>query len=192
MTNPITERIMLEIIEHEGIVPQAYKDSVGVWTWGVGVTDASGHRVKRYRNNPQTIERCLEVYEWLLRVKYLPAVLRAFDGHDLSEAELGAALSFHWNTGAIERATWVKSFMVGKRTLAMAQIMNWCKPPEIRTRRRAEQRLFFKGLWSSDGIVPVYTGVTRWRARPTNPVEVDIRAALRAVVAGAADERQAA
>lgn len=189
---PITERIMLEVIEHEGIVPQAYKDSRGIWTWGVGVTDASGHRVGRYIGNPVSIERCLEVYEWLLRERYLPAVLRAFEGIALSEAQLGGALSFHWNTGAIENATWVETFMRGNADLAYRQFMNWSSPREIIPRRRAEQALFFKGKWASDGIVPVYMAVSRWRKQPIDPVLVDIRTTLRIVVAGAGQERAAA
>ena len=103
----ITLRVALELLSHEAIVREAYKDSVGVWTWGVGVTDASGHKVQRYIDSPQTIERCLEIYVWLLRTRYAPAVRKAFEGHNLSEHEFAAALSFHYNTGAIGRATWV-------------------------------------------------------------------------------------
>ena len=58
----LTPRIVGEILQHEGLAREAYRDSVGVWTWSVGITDASGHKVARYRDNPQTIERCLEVF----------------------------------------------------------------------------------------------------------------------------------
>lgn len=62
----ITPRIALELIVHEGIVTEAYKDSVGVWTWSVGVTDASGHTVfPRYKDRPQPLEHCIGVYLWL-------------------------------------------------------------------------------------------------------------------------------
>ena len=33
---------LLEIAEHEGIVPAPYLDSVGVWTFGIGHTAAAG------------------------------------------------------------------------------------------------------------------------------------------------------
>ena len=72
----LTPRILGEILQHEGLAREAYRDSVGVWTWSVGITDASGHKVARYRDNPQTIGRCLEVFVWLLETRYLPAVLR--------------------------------------------------------------------------------------------------------------------
>ena len=152
----VTEKIALELIHHEAIVQEAYRDSVGVWTWGVGVTNASGHNVERYKDNPQSIERCLEVYLWLLRTKYLPDVLEAFTGFPLSESKLAAALSFHYNTGAIKRASWVGSFLKGDVVSARKEFMNWRSPPEIIPRREKERDLFFDGRWSSDGMTTIY------------------------------------
>ena len=186
-TTTITERIMLEILEHEGIVLEAYKDSVGVWTWGAGVTSKSGHSVMRYVDRPQTMRRVLEVYEWLLRTKYLPGVLEAFNPMQLTEAQLGAALSFHWNTGAIGRADWVQSAKAGKMDQARREIMNWSTPKEIIGRRKLERALFFDGQWSSDGIVTVYQRVRKPSYAPdwSSAKQVDIRDDLRAVVAAA-------
>lgn len=185
--NAITERIQLEILEHEGIVLEAYKDSVGVWTWGGGVTDRSGHKVARYKNNPKTVTRALEVYEWLLRKTYLPDVLKAFKGHTLSESQLGAALSFHWNTGAILEADWVKHFKSGNQKAAYDAFLHWQKPKEILPRRKLERALFFDGVWSSDGIVNVYTRVKKPSYTPdwSSMTPTDIRPQLRDVVARA-------
>ena len=94
----LTPKIVLEIASHEAIIRSAYKDSVGVWTWSAGITSASGHSVERYIDNPQTMQKCLEIYVWLLGEKYAPAVDKAFAGHVLTEAQYAAALSFHWNT----------------------------------------------------------------------------------------------
>lgn len=184
---PITERIQLEILEHEGIVPEAYKDSVGVWTWGCGVTNASGHKVGRYKDNPTTILRCLEVYEWLIRTKYLPEVLKAFSGFPLTEAQLGGALSFHWNTGKIGKANWVSLVKAGKVKEARAAIMNWATPKEIIGRRQLERNLFFDGVWSSDGLINVYTRVRKPAYTPdwSSAKQTDVREMLRDVVARA-------
>ena len=152
----ITLRVALELLSHEAIVQEAYKDSVGVWTWGVGVTDASGHKVQRYIDNPQTIERCLEIYVWLLRTRYAPAVRKAFEGYDLNEHEFAAALSFHYNTGAIGRATWVRLVKAGERAAAENAFMSWNKPREIVGRRTKERDLFFDGKWSNDGTTTVW------------------------------------
>lgn len=182
----LTMRIMVEIIEHEAIVPEAYKDSVGIWTWGVGVTSMSGHDVARYKDSPQSIKRCLEVYEWLLRVKYLPPVLKAFEGRVLTESELGAALSFHWNTGAISKATWVQSVLAGKIDQARAEILNWRSPIEILGRRKLERDLFFDGRWSSDGLVTVYdVSKPSYSPKWSSARQVDIRETLETVVARA-------
>lgn len=152
----MTVRVLQELVGHEAIVQEAYKDSVGVWTWGVGVTTRSGHSVERYKDNPQSIEHCLKIFAWLVMEKYAPAVRKAFAGRELSEAQFAAAVSFHYNTGAIGRASWVKSWMAGKPTTAKKQFMNWVKPPEITKRRKAERDLFFDGAWSSDGKATVY------------------------------------
>jgi lysozyme len=129
---------------------------VGVWSWGIGVTNASGHDVMRYKDNPQPIERCLEVYLWLLREKYIPSVVKAFEGFTLTEAQFAAALSFHYNTGAIGKAGWVKRAKAGDMAGARAAIMEWRKPPEIIERRQKECDLFFDGRWSQDGKATVY------------------------------------
>jgi len=182
-------RTMQEIAEHEGLVLEAYKCSAGRWTWGFGVTGKSGHEVyPRYYRRSSSLERAVEVYEWLLRTRYLPAVERAFAGHELSEAQLTAALSFHWNTGAIERADWVGRFRDGDLSAARRAFMNWVTPREIIGRRKAERALFFDGMWTGDGFVTLYDRVSRLAS--ANPVwssarQIDIRPALHAALAKA-------
>lgn len=155
----ITERMALEIISHEAIIRQAYKDTVGVWTWSAGITSASGHSVERYIGNPQPMRRCIEVYLWLLD-RYADDVRAAFKGHRLTEAQFTAALSFHWNTGAIKRAAWVRHFRAGNMAAARNGFMAWSKPKEIIGRRKKERDLFFDGKWSGDGRVTEFTRLT--------------------------------
>jgi lysozyme len=152
----LTEAMVLEILEHEALVLEAYKDSEGVWTWAGGITSESGHMVERYRDNPQTLEHCIAVTVWLLRNTYLPEVRAAFGSIKLTTAQLTAALSFHWNTGKIDKAEWVKSFRRGEITKARAEFMNWSRPTSIIPRRKAERNLFFDGVWTHDGKVTVY------------------------------------
>ncbi len=163
MALPLTPRIALELVAHEAIVTEAYRDPVGIWTWGVGVTQASGHAIDRYRDAPQDIAHCLSVYVSLLRDRYLPDVERAFAGQPLTEAQTGAALSFHYNTGAIGRAGWVAQARDGDASAARQSIIAWNRAGgqvlDLLTRRRARERdLFFDGTWSSDGtalVIPV-------------------------------------
>jgi len=183
----LTERTLLEIAEHEGLVLEAYRDSGNILTWGFGVTDASGHKVGRYKGNRSTIERAVEVFEWLLRTKYLPEVRRAFEGRSLTEAQLTAALSFHWNTGAIGQADWVQSFLLGRREKAWTEFLQWSRPREIIDRRKAERDLFFDGRWSGDGVVLIYelvrpSGTPDW----SSARQIDIKDEVRAALAGKA------
>lgn len=152
--------VAIEICSHEGLVRQAYKDSEGVLTWGFGVTNSSGHRVERYIGNPATIERCVEIYLWLLEQKYAPAVRKVFAGHAITKAQFGAALSFQWNTGRISTASWPKLWLKGDLAGAKASFMTWTKPASLTERRQKERDLFFDGRWSSDGTCTEWTRLT--------------------------------
>jgi len=180
----ITERVALELISHEAIVREAYKDSVGVWTWGVGVTSRSGHSVERYKDNPQSIQRCLEVYLWLCRTKYGPEVMAAFAGRALTEAQFAAALSFHYNTGAIGTASWVKAFLAGEIRIARDKFMEWREPASIIERRAKERGLFFDGIWTGDGKATVYeVSKPSYTPKWSSARKVDVTAELRAALA---------
>lgn len=181
--NQITLRVALEVVCHEAIIRQAYKDSVGVWTWSAGLTTASGHDVTRYINNPQPMQKCLEVYIGALK-RYADDVREAFKGRELTEAQFAAALSFHWNTGAIKRASWVKSWLAGDVAGARKAFMAWRKPPEIIPRREKERDLFFDGKWSNDGTVAEYTRLTSKHTPVwSSMVRRDVRAELTALLA---------
>ena len=55
---------MMEIAAHEGIVQMPYRDSVGVWTWGIGHTAAAGapdpSRMAKGRASP--LEEVLDIF----------------------------------------------------------------------------------------------------------------------------------
>ncbi|XAP76772.1 lysozyme [Citromicrobium bathyomarinum] len=180
---PLTIRVAQEIVEHEGIVLEAYLDSVGVWTWGIGVTNKSGHLVARYKDQPATIERCIEIYVWLLRNVYVPDVLAEFEGHELTEAQFAAALSFHWNTGAIRQASWCDAWKAGDANAARKRFLDWKKPAAIIPRRKAEAALFFDGIWSQDGkasVIPV--SKPSYKPNFAKARQVDIREQLRSAL----------
>jgi lysozyme len=155
----LTPRIALEIASHEAIVRQTYKDSVGVLTWSVGLTNGSGHDVSRYVGKPQSLEDCLRVYVWALE-KFATQVRERFGNTVLTEEEFGGALSWHWNTGAVKTATWPRMFMNGEKDKAKISFLSWSKPSEIIPRRKKEAELLFNGVWSSDGTIVEFTKLT--------------------------------
>ena len=145
------------IMQHEGIVPGPYFDSVGVQTYGVGHTAAAGYPdpAEMPAGMPEDLDtelrRVFDVFSEDL-LKYELEVHKAIKV-PITQHEFDAAVSFHYNTGAIATATWVKSLNAGDRDKAAKEIMNWIKPPEIIPRREAEQRLFRDGIYPSEPIV---------------------------------------
>lgn len=181
----ITPQVALEIAHHESCVLQAYKDSVGVWTWSIGLTNASGHNVERYIGKPQSLDKCLEVFVWALG-KYAAQVEKAFQGCKLTEAQFAAALSFHWNTGAIGRASWVRHFKSGDVMAAKEAFMNYSKPKEIIPRRKAERDLFFDGVWSNRGKITVFGVTSRHTPAWSSAKKIDARSTLQRLLGGGA------
>ena len=187
--NTLSIRGAAELIEHESIVLEAYYDNAKppVLTWGIGVTDASGHKVGRYKDNPQSIEKVLEIYVWLLKTNYLPAVLKAFEGFPLNEHQLAAALSFHYNTGSILKTEWVGLVKANRLKEARAFLTtHYLNGGALTKRRKLEAALFFDGAWTTDGKVTVL-GVNKPSYTPnwSSAKTVDIIPALTVVMAKA-------
>lgn len=152
----VSDKGIAEILSHEAIVPSPYRDSVGVWTIGVGHTAAAG------KPNPQTMENGVELpipelIDLFRRdlVKYEDGVNKAVTV-PLKQHEFDALVSFHFNTGAIGRASFVKKLNAGDRAGAAAGMLEWKKPAEIIKRRTAEMKLFRDGKYSNDGKVSIY------------------------------------
>lgn len=174
MSATLTPKGVAYLGMEEGLTLEAYRDTGNVWTWALGVTDASGHKVSRYIDNPQSLEKALEISVWLIREKYLPAVEKAFKG-DLDEAQTAAALSFHWNTGAISRAQWVKDFNSGNRTAAYNGFLQWTSRGLLEARRKRERELFFNGIWPTDLRANVYpVGKPGYRPMISKAKRVDL------------------
>ena len=156
----MTTKMLLEVASHEAVVRQMYKDAVGVPTWSIGITNASGHNVQRYEGNRQSLLRCLEVYVWVM-ARYVKTVEEVFADFALTEAQFTAAVSFHYNTGAIKTASWVKLFKQGKLAEAEASLKSWNRAKGkvlegLVTRRAQEANLLFRGRYSNDGTIVEY------------------------------------
>ena len=126
------------IYDHEGVVKKAYRDVVGVWTIGPGLTAASGV-IKPKAGMVITAEECDRLFDLAVAKNYLPRVVKAL-GNSASQLAIDTGVSFDWNTGAILKASWVKSWLASNAT---------------ETRKRL-------GLWNKAGG-KVYRGLTRRR-----------------------------
>ena len=151
MTMKTSDAGLFAIALHEGIVPGPYFDSVGVLTYGIGHTLGAGYPdpAKMQRGMPTNLDAALrDVFDLFRRdvAKYEAAVNRAVKV-PVTQAQFDALVSFHYNTGAIGRASLVKRLNAGDVAGAAAGFMAWKKPAEIIPRRKAEQELFAKGVY---------------------------------------------
>ena len=158
----VSDKGIFALALHEGIVPAPYLDSVNVWTFGIGHTASAGspNPATMPRGNPENLDAVLpEVFEVFRRdlAKFEERVKSAVRV-PLKQHEFDALVSFDFNTGGIHRAQLTKHLNEGRRPEAARGFMGWLRPPEIRSRRESEMRLFRDGVYPS-GLVSVF-GVT--------------------------------
>ena len=151
MTMKTSDAGLFALALHEGIVPAPYFDSVGVKTYGIGHTAAAGapDPASLPMGMPADLDAALrDVFDLFRRdvAKYEAAVNRAVKV-PVTQAQFDALVSFHYNTGAIGRASLVKRLNAGDVAGAATGMMAWSKPAEIIPRRKAEQALFAHGTY---------------------------------------------
>ncbi len=180
----LTVRSLAYLALEEGLVPEAYLDSGNVWTWAIGLTAAAGVKVQQYVNRPAPIDVCIKATIAHINATYLPQINRTFAGHALNDAQFSAALSFHWNTGAIGRAHWVNDWLAGDHDRARHELTsNYLNGGLLQARRNREAALFFDGKWPADMRCPVRS-VSHPGYHPVKPVATDITPILQQILGG--------
>ncbi|MGV8987633.1 MAG: glycoside hydrolase family protein [Cypionkella sp.] len=141
----------------EGEVLKAYRDVAGFWTIGVGLTAASGV-IKPVSGMTITREQSDRLLTEALKVRYEPAVEMAMIITTPAlerprQNAFDAGVSFHWNTGAIARATWVKLWKArAARSAIFAALGDWSKAggkvlPSLKARRNREAMMLLDGVY---------------------------------------------
>ncbi len=105
----MTDRGLLALARHEGVVPGPYRDSTGTWTFGIGHTAAAGTRdpAEMPRGIREDLDAAIREAFRLFRsdlAAYEAEVRRAVTV-PLKPHQFNALVSFHYNTGAIARAS---------------------------------------------------------------------------------------
>ena len=131
------------IHRYEGFSKNAYQDSTGRWTIGVG------HQIKD--SEPQLLLANLskkEVGKLLERdLRPCETFLRDSLGKPLNQNQFDALMSLCHNIGVDNLASSRVVFDIRRNQLHSAanSILNWNKPEELSKRRREERKLFLKG-----------------------------------------------
>ena len=170
---------LMAIAAHEGIVLSPYKDSKGIWTIGIGHTAAAGYPDPAKFVGSFTLSEVLGLFRQDV-AKYEKAV-RAAVKVPLKQHEFDALVSFHYNTGAIGKATLTKLLNAGKKAEAGAAFMNWTKPPEIEDRRKGERDLFLTGKYPAP-FATVYPADSKGNVQWKKGTRVDLREAFKAPI----------
>lgn len=143
-----------QLEDDEGVVLRAYRDLAGVWTIGAGLTAASGVVIPK-AGMVITHQEAYRLLQLALTKNYEPAVEVAMAkvlGSTVArplQHEFDAGVSFHWNTGAIARASWVRAWKTGQPEAAIRAAMllwnksagRWRRGLELRRQREADMLL---------------------------------------------------
>jgi len=148
---------------HEGVVLKAYRDPVGIWTIGAGLTRASGvvdPRAGMHLTRAAATELLLKA----LARNYEPAVRTAMP--DAEQHAFDGGVSFHWNTGKIGSASWVRSWTERDWPEVERRLKLWNKAggrvlKGLERRRGEEFELIRYAFYGAESIAAPEAGLAR-------------------------------
>ena len=138
----MTERGRKLLIAREGCKLKAYRDSVGVWTIGVGHTSGSG---------PPHVKQGMTITQAQADIifdddvaEFEDGVSALLEGEPVEPHQFDAyvSLAFNIGLGAFGSSTTLRKFLDGAHEAAAEAILMWNKPLEIKARRRGEHAQF--------------------------------------------------
>ena len=142
----ISDKCLNLVKKYEGCRLTAYRDEVGVWTIGYGITNSDFKITKKIIRKGMKISKAT-AEKWLeesLNKKYLPHVLKYDKQYNWNQNELDALVSFCYNIGSIKQLT-----ADGTRSKAVvaSKILQYNKAGGkvyrgLTRRRKAERELF--------------------------------------------------
>ncbi len=160
---------------HEGVVLKAYRDPVGIWTIGAGLTRASGV-IEPKSGMVIRRDQATQLLQEALRKNYEPRVTKAMP--DAKQNEFDAGVSFDFNTGAIHRASWVKAWRARFWPGVEKGLRQWVKGggrvlPGLKRRRQAEYEMMRMGVYQSAAASAVRIGTGAKITLRLNPEEIE-------------------
>ena len=133
------------IKKYEGFSPQAYQDSVGVWTIGYGTTRINGQPVKA--GMTITEDQAIQIVQQ--EVNKLWSQIESIVKVPINDNHMNALVDFAYNLGfnALKTSTLMKKLNAGDFTGAANEFTRWVYAggkvlPGLVKRREAEKQLF--------------------------------------------------
>lgn len=170
------------IEDEEGVVLKAYRCPAGHWTIGAGLTAASGV-VKPKAGMVITREAATGLLQMALDQNYEPAVAKVMPG--AAQHAFDAGVSFHFNTGAIARATWVKLWRgKGTPSAIRTSLAAWNKGggkvlPGLVRRREREADMLLQARYPATSRRQLAPEFAKWALDLTATERDRVRAELR-------------
>ena len=142
----ISDKCLNIVKEFEGCRLTAYRDEVGAWTIGYGITNSDFKITKKIIRKGMKISKAT-AEKWLeesLNKKYLPLVLEYDKQYNWDQNELDALVSFCYNIGSIKQLT---ADGTRSKTVVASKILQYNKAGGkvyrgLTRRRKAERELF--------------------------------------------------
>lgn len=156
----ISNEGLVELVGHEGVCLSKYKDSVGVWTIGIGATKTEIPDLALWSlTKAITVQQAFELLSKSI-VKYEDAINNALV-RPILQTQFDALVSWCYNVGVgwAKKATVIELLNHEEykrkdpehQKMLYNALMMFRKPPEILNRRSKEARLLAYGKYSNDG-----------------------------------------
>lgn len=155
----ISDKCLKLVKEFEGCRLTAYRDEVGVWTIGYGITNSDFKITKKIIRKGMKISKAT-AEKWLeesLNKKYLPLVLEYDKQYNWNQNELDALVSFCYNIGSIKQLT---ADGTRSKTVVASKMLQYNKAGGkvyngLTRRRKAERTLFLAKVETTPEKKPV-------------------------------------
>lgn len=149
----ISNKGLVEIAGHEGICLSKYKDSVGVWTIGIGATRTEIPDLASWpMNKTITIQEAFDLLAKSI-TKYEDEINKYLT-RTILQTQFDALVSWCYNvgTGWVSKASVIKHVNAGADNKTLYDsLMMFNKPKEIIHRRMKEANLLAYGRYGNDG-----------------------------------------
>lgn len=172
----MSDKGLVELVGHEGVCLSKYKDSVGVWTIGIGATKTEIPDLASWPLSKKiTMQQAFDLLKQGI-VKYEDALNKNIK-RPISQTEFDALCSWCYNVGVgwVSKASVIYKINFGIHGQDLYDaLMLFQKPKEIIGRRRKEALLLRDGKYSNNGKALLFPVSSKGNPVYKAGVEIDV------------------